>query len=193
MVQLGDGGLGFKIPNNDTAVGTSDQPVSVGGEGQGVDGVLNGTSLFQRVELLTFVEIPQLGGTVSATRSAERTVRGDSDGVDVASVALTALLTEVGSQAAVSQVPDLDHLVPTSGDDDGVLSVGRETNARNPVVVSVVNAVFAFTQSVPQLDGAVSGARDDLSVINREGNAQDVLLIRINIVVTGEILARKII
>ena len=34
---------------------------------------------------------------------------------------------------------------------------------------------FAVSQSVPQLDGSVSGARHDLSVIGGEGNGEDVV------------------
>lgn len=39
-------------------------------------------------------------------------------------------------EPAVGEVPDLDHAVPTARDDDGVVVVGRETNARNPVSVA---------------------------------------------------------
>ena len=37
------------------------------------------------------------------------------------------------------------------------------------------DGVFAFTKSVPQLDGLVTGRRDDLSVVWREADREDVV------------------
>lgn len=34
---------------------------------------------------------------------------------------------------------------------------------------------FAVAQSVPQLDGAIAGARDDLAVIGGEGDGEDIV------------------
>jgi len=42
-------------------------------------------------------------------------------------------------------------------------------------VALVGDGEFAVSQSVPQLDGSVSGARNDLSVIGGEGNGEDVV------------------
>jgi len=39
----------------------------------------------------------------------------------------------------------------------------------------ILNGVLALSKSVPQLDGLVSRSRDDLSVIGREGNRENVL------------------
>ena len=36
-------------------------------------------------------------------------------------------------QTAIGQVPDLNHAVPTTRDDDGVVVVGREPDTGNPV------------------------------------------------------------
>jgi len=81
---------------------------------------------------------------------------------------------QVGSKLAVSQVPDLDHSIPSSGDDDGVLR--RESNAADPLGVSLIlDGVLALSESVPELDGLVSRSRNDLSVVRRESNAQDIL------------------
>jgi hypothetical protein len=69
----------------------------------------------------------------------------------------------------------LDDLVPTSRDNHGVHRVGRESNARDPLGVTILgNVELAFTQGVPQLDGSVSRGGNDLSVVGREGNGQDV-------------------
>jgi hypothetical protein len=63
----------------------------------------------------------------------------------------------------------LDQLVPAAGHNHGVLGVGAESNARSPLSVALVSdCVLAVTESVPQLDGAVTRTRDDLSVVGRE-------------------------
>ena len=70
----------------------------------------------------------------------------------------------------------LHELIPTSTDNDRVLRVGTEANARHPLGVALVgDGVLAITQSVPQLDCPVAGARDDLAVVGREGDRQDVV------------------
>lgn len=70
----------------------------------------------------------------------------------------------------------LDELVPASGDDDGVLWVGREAHARDPLGVALVgDSVLAVTEGVPQLDGAVTGAGNDLAVVGGEGDGKDVV------------------
>lgn len=70
----------------------------------------------------------------------------------------------------------LHELVPASADNDRVLRVGTEANARHPLGVALVgDGVLAVTQSVPQLDCSVAGARDDLTVVGREGDGQDVV------------------
>lgn len=56
----------------------------------------------KRVQVLGLVEVPQHGGAVLATGSAERAIGGDGDGVDVASVA-----DVVGLQLARRQFPNL--------------------------------------------------------------------------------------
>ena len=70
----------------------------------------------------------------------------------------------------------LDELVPASGDDDGVLGVGREPDAGDPLGVALVgDGVLAVTEGVPQLDGAVARAGDDLAVVGGEGDGEDVV------------------
>lgn len=69
----------------------------------------------------------------------------------------------------------LDDLVPTSGDNDGVLGVGAESDAADPLSVALVNNVeLALAEGVPQLDGAVSRTGDDLSVVSREADREDI-------------------
>ena len=72
----------------------------------------------------------------------------------------------------------LDELVPASGDNDGVLGVGAEAHTGNPLGVALVgDGVLAVTQSVPQLDGAVTGAGDDLAVVGGERNGEDIVVV----------------
>jgi len=76
----------------------------------------------------------------------------------------------VSLQSAGGKLPDLNKLVPSTADNDRVLRVGAESNARNPVTVSLLgDRELAVTKSVPELDGAVAGAGNDLSVVGGEG------------------------
>ncbi len=85
-------------PDANAVVGGSAEPVSVGGEGQSVDDVTG----FEAGEGLALVEVPQHGNSVLATGSAEGTIRGNGNGVDV-----TAVAVKVCPELAVGQVPDL--------------------------------------------------------------------------------------
>lgn len=70
----------------------------------------------------------------------------------------------------------LDHPVPTARNDDGVLVVGGEADAGHPIGVTFfLDGVFALGKGVPQLDGLVPAARDDLTVVNGESHAEDIL------------------
>mmetsp|Transcript_11550 Transcript_11550/g.15603 ORF Transcript_11550/g.15603 Transcript_11550/m.15603 type:complete len:292 (+) Transcript_11550:257-1132(+) len=159
--------LGLQVPDLDRLGGGSAQPVTVGGEHQGVDHITG----IKRVESLALSEVPKHGGTVLATGSAQRSIGGDGDGVQVAEVAL-----EVSAEFAVGKRPNLDELVPASRHDDGGSQGRREANARDPLGVALLDdGVLALTKGVPQLDGLVARTRDDLSVVSREGNREDIL------------------
>lgn len=70
----------------------------------------------------------------------------------------------------------LDQLVPSSADNYRVLGIRREANARDPVGVALVgDGEFAVSESVPQLDCSIAGARNDLSVVCGEGNGEDIV------------------
>jgi len=123
------------------------------------------------VEVLGLVKVPEHGGTVLATGGAEGSVGGDGDGVDVSGVT-----DVVGLETAGSELPNLDELVPASGDNDGVLGVGAEANAGNPLGVALVgDGELAVTEGVPQLDGAVTGTGDDLTVVGGERDGQNIV------------------
>ena len=91
--------------------------VPVGREHQRVDDVM----ILQSVEMLVISEVPEHGLAVLAATGAQGAVRAQGDGVKVPGVA-----NVVGLQLAVGQVPDLDVLVPSGRDNDGIGVVGRE-------------------------------------------------------------------
>lgn len=70
----------------------------------------------------------------------------------------------------------LHNAIPTSRNDDGVGMIGGESDAANPVGVAIIlDCVFTFSQCIPQFDRLVPGARYDLTVVNGESDAENVL------------------
>ncbi len=164
-----DDSLGLEVPDLNAVIGGSAEPVVLGRERQGVDGGSGG----QRVQVLAFVDVPEHSSSVLATRGDEGSIRGDGQGVDD-----TVVTNEVSSKLAVGQIPDLDDLVPTSRNNQRLLGGRRETNAGDPVVMLVLlDGVLALTQGVPELDGLVTTGRDDLSVVSRETDREDIALV----------------
>jgi hypothetical protein len=88
----------LKVEDGDGGGGGSTEPVSVGGEDESVDLIAG----LERVEVLGLVQVPEHGGTILATRSAQGSIGGDGDGVDVAGVA-----DVVGLDAARCEFPNL--------------------------------------------------------------------------------------
>jgi len=157
--------LALQIPDLNDGPGGGAQPVTVGREAQGVDDVI----VVQGVQVLAVIQIPEHGLGVLAAGGAQGTVGAHGHGVQVAVVT-----NVVGLQLAVLQRPDLDHLVPSAGNDDWVLVVGREPDAGHPIVVGILlDGVLALGEGVPQLDGPVPGSRHDLPVVSGEGDAED--------------------
>ena len=82
----------------------------------------------------------------------------------------------------------LDHLIPSARDDDGVLVVGAEPDAGDPVVVGLfLDGVLALSQGVPQLNGLVPGPRNDLPVVGGEGHGEDLLGVGLEPAIVAEI------
>lgn len=88
----------LEIEDDDRAGGGGAEPVAVGREDKGVDLVTG----LERVEVLALVEVPEHGGTVLTAGSAEGSVGGDGDGVDVSGVT-----DVVGLDAAGGEFPNL--------------------------------------------------------------------------------------
>lgn len=121
--------------------------------------------------MLALVEVPEHGLSVFASGGAEGTVWRNGDGVDVSGVS-----DVVGLQAAVSEVPDLDDSVPSSGNDDWIAGRWRESDVGNPVSVAIISdGVLALSKGVPQLDRLVARSGNDLSVVSGESNRKNVL------------------
>jgi len=121
--------------------------------------------------VLRLVKVPEHGGSVLSTRSAKGSIWGDGDGVDV-----TGVTDVVSLEAAGGELPNLNELVPSGGDNNWVLWVWRESDAGNPLGVALLgDGELAVTKGVPELDGAVTGTRDDLTVVGREGDRENVV------------------
>ena len=97
-LELVDLALLLEVEDDDGAGGGSAEPVAVGREDESVDLVVG----VEGVQVLGLVKVPEHGGAVLATRSAERTVGGDGDSVNVAGVA-----DVVGLQLAGVELPNL--------------------------------------------------------------------------------------
>lgn len=63
---------------------------------------MNDITSFQRVKMLSIVQVPQHSDAVLSTRSGQGTIGGNGDSVDVASVTVV-----VCSQLALGELPDL--------------------------------------------------------------------------------------
>ena len=116
--------------------------------------------------------MPKQSLAVLATGGAQRTVGRNGDGVQIPIVAVMVVL-----QLAVGQIPYLDGTIPAAGHDDGIGVIGRETHAGHPIGVTIfLNGELALSQSVPQLDGLVARAGDNLTIVSGEGNGEDIVL-----------------
>jgi len=164
-------GLVLEIPQLDTSVGGGDEPVVLRREAQGVDRCAG----IEGVEMLAFGNIPEHDGAVLTTRGAEGTVRRDGNGVDRGVVT-----DELGAELHSRNVPNHNSLVPTARDEKWGLGGWREAHTGNPIGVLIFGkGVLALTKSVPQLDGLVTGGRNDLTIVLRESDGEDILLVAV--------------
>jgi len=127
------------------------------------------------VETLSFVQVPKHGGSILSSGSTEGSIRGYTYGVNVSSVS-----NEVVSELAVSQGPNLDKTIPSTGYNKWYLYRRAETNAGYPFRMSssilvLADGVLALSKSVPKLDRLITTSRNDLTVVNRESNRQNIL------------------
>jgi hypothetical protein len=86
------------------------------------------------------------------------------------------MITKAERRVYIWSLTYLDELIPASGDDDGVLGVGRESHAGDPLGVALVgDGVLAVTEGVPELDGSVARSGNDLAVVGGEGDGENVV------------------
>jgi len=167
LVKAGNQGLAFKIPDFNSGISGSAEPISVGGEDQAV----NNISSIKGVEHTTIVQVPEHSSTVLSSGSTEGTIRGDSNGVNVTSVSLEG----TDKFKFFAKGPDFNQFIPTSRDNHrSWLCDGGKLDAGDPISMSIINGEFTFTKGVPETDGSISGARHDLSVVGGKGNRGDV-------------------
>jgi hypothetical protein len=99
-LQLINLALLLQVEYNNAARSGSAEPVSVWRENKSVDLVAS----VQRVQVFRLVQVPKHSGSIFSTRSAQRSIRGDCDSVNVASVA-----DVVSLKAAGGEFPDLEY------------------------------------------------------------------------------------
>lgn len=100
---------------------------------------------------------------------------------------------DIGNFSNLIRYTYLDDLVPTARYDDGVHDVGAEAYTRYPIpkhsfaipkivhgcdlplgVAIILDVVFALAQGVPELDRPVARARNNLTVVRREADGEDI-------------------
>jgi len=167
-----DDNLGFQIPDLDGVVSGGAQPVTVGREDESVDDF----SSIKAVQPLALVQVPKHGSVVLTTRSGKRTIGGDADSVEVSSVS-----DEVVAKLAVGQVPNLDKSVPSSRNNKRNRLRRRKADAGDPLGVALPlvsgDLEFALSKGVPKTDGSITRSRNNLTVVSREGNRKNILLV----------------
>ena len=158
-----------EVKNLDASLGGNDQPVESLGEEDAVDG---GVALVLS-EPLALNDVPDHDLTVTGAGGEEGGVLNDIEGSDLS------LVTGEGvEEGHVEVIPDLDGLVPRSGDAKCGLAGVVETDYGNGIFMLVlVDSELALGTGVPDLDLSVEGTSDDLSVISGKGNGEDVSLV----------------
>ena len=102
--------LALKVEDLDARRGRRAEPVTVGGEDEGVDAIAS----LERVQVLALVEVPEHGDTILAAGGREGTIGRNRDGVDVAGVAVV-----VGLELELRELPHLkDEIMISIAADD---------------------------------------------------------------------------
>jgi hypothetical protein len=161
--------LGLQIPNLDAFIGSSTKPIPVGTEDERVDDLPG----IEGVKTLALIEIPEHGGSVLASRGAQRSIGGNAHSIKVSS-----MTDQIIAKLAVGQSPNLDETVPTARNNKRNRLRRAEPHARNPLGMTIrirSNGVLALSQSVPELDTLITRSRNDLTVVHAECHGQHVL------------------
>jgi len=154
------------VPNLDALLSSNNNPVSLGGKQDNVDGAIN----FSLGEELAVNEIPHNDLTVLASGGEVGSLGWHGERVNLCLVANEGILKSHGCV-----VPNLDCLIPRSRNDEGSLGILEELNCGNPVSVSaLLNGEFALTNGVPDLEVLVSATAGNLSVVGGESNSENI-------------------
>ena len=158
-----------EVEHLDAGLGGNNEPVETLGEENGVDG---GVAVVLS-EPLALDDVPNHDLTVTGAGGKEGGVLDDIEGGDLSLVTLAGV-----EEGHVEVVPDLDGLIPGSGDaKSGLLGVVESDNGDGIGMLVVLDGVLALRAGVPDLDVSVEGASDDLSVVGGEGNGENVSLV----------------
>lgn len=167
--------LAQEIPDLNGRLGGRAEPVAHGAEDEAVDHIAG----LERVQMLGSIQVPQHDGAVLATRGAQGTIGRDGNNVDVATMAK---VIDAQVRRLRLQVPDLDDTIPTRRHNQGVGSIGREADARDPLGVAGSGSArtigsrevtLQLTTGVPDLDGLVAATRNNKAVVGRERDGED--------------------
>jgi len=156
-----------QVKDDDTIVGTNDQPEELLGEEDAVDGRL--AVLLHEVSSTNHV--PNHNVTIVGTGSKVRVTNNHVKSGDLR------LVTGEGVDKlhVGKSVPNLDRSIPGSRHAHSGLSLVIEFDAGDRLGVSVVlNSVSAFRSGVPNLDARVSGTGHDHVVAGGDSNGEHV-------------------
>ena len=148
----------WQIKDLDSLFGCNDEPIKLLGEEHAVYwGVAVTLS-----EPLSVDNVPDHDHTVAGSRCEVCRVFDN-----VKSGNLSLVTSEGVHEGHVQIVPHLDGLVPGGSDADGRFLSMVESDARDGILVlSLINGMFAFRASVPDLDILIESAGNNLSVVS---------------------------
>ena len=156
-----------QVKDDDTLVGTDDQPEEFLGEEDAVDGRL--AVLLHEVSSTN--HIPNHNVTIVGTGSEERVTNNHVKSGDLRLVTGES----VDKLHVGKSVPNLDGSVPGGRHADSGLGLVIESDTGDRLGVSVVlNSVSALRSGVPNLDGRVTGSGHDHVVAGRDSNRENV-------------------
>jgi len=136
---------------------------------------MDDSSSLKRVKALALIQVPKHGSSVLSSRGTKGAIWGNTDSVEVSSVS-----DKVVTEGKGVTHPNLDETIPSTGDNKWYLNRRAESYAGNPLGVTLslsTEGELALSKGVPELDGLISGSRDDLTVVKGEGNRKNILLV----------------
>lgn len=176
------------IPELDAAVlGSGQDPVGVGGQGNGQDKV---SVAFKCLDTLALgaralraagrAQLPHLNRSIQTAADQVFAVGRESDGIDRVLVSIRSF--QPLDQVACHDVPDANALVQRAGRNK--LGVGGNGNSRNTVLDGEGEGVGALL-NIPETDRSVATARGNGAAVARKVERVDVLFVAREVVADG--------